>query len=143
MDMAIDKSTSNPFGFSVAWLLAYVTVMAVMCAGLAAGRRQLLLTYGSKEAQAEWDQWRSDAKDMAMGAGPVKRREPKSPQPPALVLMRDQFAACLGLALVLSTVLFGTFMFFIRGAMGSGGQFVDRSQRSSRPPTPDSRSPRS
>ena len=55
-----------------------------------------------------------------MSAGPVKRREPKSLEPPALVLMRDHFAVCLGLALLLSTVLFGTFMFFVRGALASG-----------------------
>jgi hypothetical protein len=85
-------------------------------------RENAVETYGSDEAQTEWDQWRTDAKDMAMGAGPVKRREPKSLQPPALVLMRDHFAACLGLALLLSTVLFGTFMFFVRGAMATTHQ---------------------
>jgi hypothetical protein len=58
---------------------------------------------------------------MAQGAGPVKRRVPGSLEPPALVLMRDHFAVCLGFALLLSTVLFGTFMFFVRGAMWSGG----------------------
>ena len=40
-------------------------------------------------------------------------------QPPALVLMRDHFGVCLSLAIVLSTVLFGTFMMLVRGAMGS------------------------
>jgi hypothetical protein len=123
------------------WLLAYLAVMALVAAGLFYGRGQSVASYGTAAAQTEWDEWRSDAKDMAMGAGPVKRREPKSPEPPALVLMRDHFAACLGLALLLSTVLFGTFMVFIRGALGSGGQFVDRSQRSSRLPNSDSRTP--
>jgi hypothetical protein len=113
---------SGPLQFSLGWLLAYLGVMALVCGGLAYGRWQALPTYGSSTAQTEWDTWRSDAKDMALGAGPVKRREPKSPEPPALVLMRDHFAACLGLALLLSTVLFGTFMFFVRGAlMWSGG----------------------
>jgi hypothetical protein len=51
----------------------------------------------------------------------VKRREPKSAEPPALVLMRDHFAVCLSLAVVLSSVLFGTFMFFVRGALTSPG----------------------
>jgi hypothetical protein len=109
----------RPFQFSVAWLLAYLAAMALVIAGLTIGRSQLLKTYGTVEAKAEWDAWRQDAKEMAEGAGPVKRREPKSLEPPALVLMRDHFAACLGLALLLSTVLFGTFMFFLRGALHS------------------------
>lgn len=101
------------------WLVLYAAVLAAVAGALVRARQNALATYGSDEAQTEWDQWRSDAKDMAMGAGPVKRREPKSPEPPALVLMRDHFAACLGLALVLSTVLFGTFMFFVRGALAT------------------------
>jgi hypothetical protein len=118
---------TNLFPFSLGWLLGYLAAMALVIGGLVYSRQQALATYGSEAAQTEWDTWRSDAKDMALGAGPVKRREPKSPEPPALVLMRDHFAACLGLALVLSTVLFGTFMFFVRGAMGSSGKIVDRS----------------
>jgi len=57
---------------------------------------------------------------MAEQPSVVKRRAPKSAQPPALVLMRDYFAVCLGGALVLSTVLFATFMMLVRGAFGSG-----------------------
>jgi|GEM_PF-2301835 hypothetical protein len=119
MGQAIDNSNPNPFRFSLAWLLAYLTVMVLVAAGLAYGRHQALATYGTEQAQTEWDAWRTDATNMAQGAGPVKRREPKSLQPPALVLMRDHFAACLVLALLLSTVLFGTFMFMLRGALQS------------------------
>jgi hypothetical protein len=143
MGQANDKSNSSPIQFSLAWLLTYLAVMVLVTAGLAYGRQQALATYGTNQAQTEWDTWRADAKDMAVGAGPVKRREPKSLEPPALVLMRDYFVACLALALLLSTVLFGTFMFLILGTMGASGQFVDRSQRSSRLPIPDSRPPRS
>jgi hypothetical protein len=115
MGQSIEKSNRSPFRFSLAWLLAYLTVMVLVTAGLVYGRRQALATYGTEQAQTEWNAWRTDAQ----GAGPVKRREPKSLQPPALVLMRDHFAACLALALLLSTVLFGTFMFLIRGTLES------------------------
>jgi hypothetical protein len=124
------KSNSNPFQFSLGWLLAYLTFIALVSAGLAYGRQQSLATYGTIAAQNEWDTWRSDAKDMSLGAGPVRRREPKSLQPPALVLMRDHFAACLALALLLSTVLFGTFMFFVRGALAT--DYVNRDIHSRR-----------
>ena len=117
--MKTPRSSFNPFQFSLGWLLAYCTVMGLVLGGLVYGRSQALATYGSEEAQSEWDTWRGDAKQMADGSGPVKRRAPKSPQPPALVLMRDHFAACVGLAVLLSSVLFVTFMFFIRGALRS------------------------
>jgi len=117
-----DSKKSHPFQFSLGWLLAYLTVMALVCGGLAYGRRQAVATYGSFDAMAEWHEWRVDVvAEQNAGTGSVKRRVPKSVEPPALVLMRDHFAACLGLALLLSTVLFGTFMFFIRGAINSPG----------------------
>jgi hypothetical protein len=120
-----DKASEfQPFQISLRWLLAYVTAMALVAGGLAYGRTQLLATYGTAEAKTEWEAWRAEAQKMAQGAGPVKRRVPGSLEPPALVLMRDHFAVCLGFALLLSTVLFGTFMYFVRGAMAtkwSGG----------------------
>jgi hypothetical protein len=100
------------------WLLAYLAVMGAVVGGMLYGRRQAQLVYGTGEAQTDWDAWREGAKQLA-GEGPVKRRPPQSAEPPALVLMRDHFAACLGLALVLTSILFGTFMFFIRGALAT------------------------
>ena len=41
---------------------------------------------------------------------------------PALVLMRDYFGVCLAVAVVLSSVLFGTFMVMARGAMANSVQ---------------------
>jgi hypothetical protein len=112
-------AVSSPFRFSPGWLLAYVIAMALVAGGMFYGRRQALVLYGSEESQSQWSEWRSQSKEMAKGSGPVKRREVQSIEPPALVLMRDYFAACVGLALLLSTVLFGTFMFFLRGALSS------------------------
>jgi hypothetical protein len=108
------------------WLLAYAAVLAGVIGALVKVRRDVTAVYGTQGAQTEWDQWRADATEMADGAGPVKRRAPKSAEPPALVLMRDHFAACLGLSLLLSTVLFGTFMFFLRGALKSDHASVKR-----------------
>ena len=101
------------------WLLAYVVVLGLVVERTFYARRMALTVYGSQAAQAEWDTWRADASKMAEGTSPVKRRVPKSPEPPALVLMRDYFGVCLALAVVLSTVLFATFAFFVRGAVGS------------------------
>lgn len=103
------------------WLVAYAVLLAAVVGAMVRVRSDVAKVFGTQAAQAEWNTWRADAKQLSDGAGPVKRRVPKSVEPPALVLMRDHFAVCLGLALLLSTVLFGTFMFFARGALSSSG----------------------
>jgi hypothetical protein len=87
----VPKTTaSNPFQFSLAWLLAYITVMALVCGGMAYGRWQAFHTYGTPAEQINWRMWRIDtAVEQAYGTGPVQRKTPKSDEPPALVLMRD------------------------------------------------------
>jgi len=101
------------------WLLAYFAMTAAIVCGLLHARRVATAVYGTADAQAEWNTWREDARRMAEEPSPVKRRAPKSVEPPALVLMLDYFGVCLGLVLVLSTVLFGTFMVLVRGALSS------------------------
>jgi hypothetical protein len=101
------------------WLLAYLATIAAVAGALVRSRSMALAVYGTTEAQAEWDIWRADAKKMTEQPNPVKRRVPASAEPPALVLMRDYFAICVVLAIVLSTVLFGTFMMLVRGALRS------------------------
>jgi hypothetical protein len=100
------------------WVAAYVAMVATVASGMVRMRSVALSVYGTPEAQAEWDEWRTKAKEMEQQPEPVKRQAPQSAEPPALVLMRDNFAVCMGLAVVLSTVLFGTFMMLVRGAMG-------------------------
>ena len=100
--------------------MAYLLFVAAIAGSVFYGRSRALSIYGSGKAQDAWDTWRADAKKMAEDPQSVKRRIPKSAEPPALVLMRDYFAICLAGSLVLSTVLFGTFMILVRGAFQSG-----------------------
>jgi hypothetical protein len=113
------------------WLLVYIALMAAVAGGLVYARNRVIAAYGTDQARAEWDTWREDAKSQAEGKGPVTRRVPKSAEPPALVLMRDYFAVCMVIAVGLSSVLFATFVFFVRGVLGASATFVDRS-----PPEP-------
>jgi hypothetical protein len=127
--MTSPPRTANPFQFSLGWLLAYITVIAMVCAGVTYGRREAFRVYGTEQAQEEWFRWRIHVDlDQTFNGGPVQRRIPKSTEPPALVLMRDYFWVCLGGALLLSTVLFGTFMVLVRGALSSAPGFVDRTK---------------
>lgn len=111
-------SSNSPFSFSTAWLAGYLIAIALVIGGLWYGRQRALAIYGSASSQTEWEQWRHEAKKLAEDAGPVKRRIPKSTEPPALVLMRDHFVTCLIGSVVLTSVLFGAFMIFVRGALG-------------------------
>jgi len=114
---------------SLIWLVAYFAILTIVVGGVFYGRAQALAIYSSQAAQSEWDSWRADAKKMAEGPGPVKRQAPKSIQPPALVLMRDYFAICLAGAVLLTSVLFGTFMVFLRGAFAPGAKIGASSHR--------------
>lgn len=109
------------------WLQLYVALLAAVVGGLFYARHRALVIYGTDRAQVEWDAWREDAKSQAAGKGPVIRRVPRSGEPPALVLMRDYFGVCLVIALGLSSVLFGTLVFFVRGVLNTSTTFVDRS----------------
>lgn len=120
---------TSPFQFSLAWLLVYLAAMASVSGGLAYGRWQALQTYDTAASRSEWTTWRSDVQKSQRSGG-VRRRVPKSTEPPAVVLMRDYFGVCLALSLVLSTILFATFMIFIRGALASA-------PANSRRPNPD------
>jgi hypothetical protein len=116
------------------WFAAYLLTLAAVAAAMVHGRSVSLTAYGTPAAQTDWDVWRADTKKMAEQPGIVKRREAKSVEPPALVLMRDYFAVCLAGALLLSSVLFATFMFFIRGALADGRRVGPASAARAGPP---------
>jgi UPF0716 family protein affecting phage T7 exclusion len=117
---------------SIGWLLAYAIVIAIVVGGVNYMRSVALAVYGTPQAQTEWDAWREDVKELEKQPYPVKRRMPKSAEPPALVLMRDYFGVCLTIAIVLSSVLFGTFMVLVKGAVNDSrivGQGGERGRR--------------
>jgi len=107
------------------WLAAYVVVLTLVVGGVSYMRSVAFAVYGTPQAQREWDTWREDVKELEKQPYPVKRRAPKSAEPPALVLMRDYFGVCLVIAIVLSSVLFGTLMVLVRGAM-RGNKYASR-----------------
>lgn len=111
-------------------------LFAASLAGVAIGmnflRNSALSAYGSEQGQAEWDRWRTDvAKEVKAFSDaekgekskdktalpPVKRRVSKSPEPPALLLMRDRFGVCLAAALLLSGAMLGSILLLVRGAL--------------------------
>ncbi|ADB16755.1 hypothetical protein Psta_2081 [Pirellula staleyi DSM 6068] len=120
-------------------IVIFVAIVGSVAGGVFYGRSQALAIYGDDVAQGEWDTWREDATQMSEGIGPVKRRAPKSLQPPALVLMSQYFGVCLVGSVLLSSVLTITILAFVRGVMSSP-TMVDRSRDQS--PAATARQPR-
>ena len=94
------------------WLL----LVLMMVGALHTAREWVLDRFSSQEAHQQWGEWVEAAKQQASGNGPVQRRVPKSADPPVLLLMRDYYGTCLGMSLFLSTCLYGTFVWLLRGA---------------------------
>lgn len=101
---------------NIAWFVAYVAMICLIVFALMQYRSTALAAYGTAEAGERWEDWREAAAELGK-QGPVVRRAPKSTEPPPLVLMRDHFAACLGISLLLSSCLFGWLMICVRGVM--------------------------
>ena len=98
------------------WLIGYFVMLIAIVVGMRHYRDLAIANYGTIAAQASWQQWRSAAEEIGKD-GPVARNPPKSVEPPPLVLMRDHFASCLGISLLLSSCLYVWFMFCARGAL--------------------------
>jgi hypothetical protein len=99
------------------WWVLYLVCMALVVWGMYSARRAAIESYGSSTAKSAWDTWRERAKADSDAEGPVIRKERTSAEPPALVLMRDHFAVCVGFAMLLSSILFVTLAVMFDGAM--------------------------
>jgi hypothetical protein len=96
------------------WLAAYAVAMAALAGGLVHLRGQVLNTLDTPKARREWQAWREEMAREAEQGGPVQRRVPKSDVPPAVILFRDYFAACLATTLLIGTVVFAMIALGVR-----------------------------
>lgn len=105
------KSVRGLLLLLVAWL-AFISLPPV---GLAMVRERLLAWQSSPAAQQEWDRFRAAMQNESTGEGPVKRKVPKSPEPPLKVWLRDYFELAIG-----AWVLFGSVVFLVTGGLARG-----------------------
>ncbi len=104
--------------FRTTAVLVYVLLMGALVFGMFRARAWARETYVDQDARAQWEDFRADvAEQVEQRSSPVQRRIPRSVEPPALVLMRDYFGTCLVIAMVLTSALYGTFVFFLGGAL--------------------------
>ena len=101
---------------TILWFVAWLATLAVVVWMLTLARQRVIATLGSPEAQADWQRWREEeAARQADPGAPVRRRMPKSLEPPALVLMRDHFPAIVAMSLLVTSVCFGFAVLTFRG----------------------------
>lgn len=121
----------------VALLAAWLLLVAVPPLGLWAVRDDWLAEQNRPAAQREWEAFRQDMQQASEEGWPVKRKVPKSPEPPLRVWLRDYF----GLA-VAAWVLFGSVLvlftgFLVTGVAASpGGPATINGPESASPPPP-------
>jgi hypothetical protein len=88
-------------------LVAWILTMAASFLLLWIARGQIIATYSQPQAQADWQRWQAEeAARQADPSSPVRRRPPRSAEPPPLVLMRDSFPAVAATLLVVVSVCF-------------------------------------
>lgn len=97
-------------------IVLYVIVMAGIVFGMNRAKRWAADNFSPAAAQQEWDSFRDDVA-QSNETSPVRRRVPKSNEPPALVLLRDYYGVCLAISLVLTTAVYATMTFFTLGVL--------------------------
>jgi hypothetical protein len=109
------------------WLLlggvGYVGLMGVVVWSMFAARSRALAETSTAESIAEWEEWRDDVIAEQSEPTPVKRRIPASTEPPALVLMRDNFGVSLAGAVLFSSLLYWVAAWLVLGALSSPRDF--------------------
>jgi len=79
----------------ISLIAGYLALVGLVVWGMNTWRQTVVTNLSTPQAQTSWNQWRAEAAQEDGSHGPVQRVEPKSPEPPILVLLRDYFAACV------------------------------------------------
>ena len=102
-------------------LVGYGLAMAVIVWSLLTARNWALAELATPRSLEQWEEWREDVREQQTQPGPVRRRVPKSSEPPALVLMRDYFGVSFVGALLFTTVLYWVIAWFVMGMLRQTG----------------------
>jgi hypothetical protein len=115
MSQSVAKAGSKTHAAMWGIVGGWAVTLALVVGGMFVVRDRTLATMSTPEAQAEWDAWRESEVNQRDDLS-VKRRPPKSAEPPALVLMRDYFPVLLGAAVVFGSLLYAALAFAVSGA---------------------------
>jgi hypothetical protein len=111
--------------FLLVALIGYAVVAAGVVFGLVSARESVQSSLNTEASQQDWEAWRKQVEQQAPEERTVQRSIPRSAEPPALVLLRDHFGVCLVASLIMSSVLYWTLAFFVRGATANSTYAID------------------
>jgi len=96
-------------------VVLYALLILLVVWSLISARDWALAELATPRSIEQWQAWREDVREQQTEPGPVRRRVPKSAEPPALVLMRDYFGVSLMGAILFITVLYWVIAWFVMG----------------------------
>ena len=111
------KRQERGFPLRSLWLVGYGLMVAVVVWSLISARNWALAELATPRSIEQWQAWREDVREQQTEPGPVRRRVPKSAEPPALVLMRDYFSVSFIGAILFTTVLYWVIAWFAMGIL--------------------------
>ena len=102
------------------WLAGYLALIVLVMWLLFSARRWALSELARPEVAREWQAWREAEQQRAANPDlPVKRRVPRSAEPPALAILRDSFTGVAISVVAIVSVLYGFLVVVVRGAVSS------------------------
>jgi hypothetical protein len=101
----------------ILFLALYVVLLVGISWAMFVARDRTLAEFDAAGPQQQWQAWREAVKEGEADMGNVKRKVPRSAEPPTLVLLRDHFTVCLVGLLGISSVLYGSIVFLVRGVI--------------------------
>ena len=99
----------------------WVALVALPPAVFLQWREGRLEALSAPAVQRDWDRFRADMREQAAGAGPVRRKVPRSAEPPELVWLRDYPAVVVAAWVVFVGLLGATVGVLLRGAASTPG----------------------
>jgi hypothetical protein len=109
---------NSVFGRSIGWWVAgYALLIAAAGWSVFAAKRWALAELSTPASTADWEAWREDIRAQQDRPTPIRRRVPKSAEPPALVLTRDYFAVVMAAAVIFSSLIYWIMAWLVMGAL--------------------------
>ncbi len=119
-DTTGNRDPARKRSFTVAGAVVYAVFMATLLCLLWMARRAVLEDSRQTESARAWQEWTHDVREQSRTASPVRRSQPETAEPPAVLLMRDLFPMCIAATILFGSAVFGSFWWLLRGAIFAG-----------------------